>query len=85
MAIAAFLVSGSIVASESVGQDNEQFSLELLQDGKKKSKATKKEECKGEKKAAAKSDCKGNDVLAKKSCCKDGKAKKSSKEKPEKK
>lgn len=85
LALAAFIGGGTLFAMTTSSQDTESVNIEMIQDGKKKSKATKKEECKGEKSTAKKDDCKGNDILKKKSCCSDGKAAKSSKSQPEKK
>lgn len=86
LALAAFIGGGTLFAMASTGNSTESVALEMIQDGKKKkSEATKKEECKGDKSSAKKSDCKGNDVLKKKSCCSDGKAKKETKSNPEKK
>jgi len=85
LALAAFIGSGTLLAISNDNNSSEKVQMEMIQDGKKKNKATKKDECKSKKSSAKKDDCKGNDVLKKKSCCSDGKASKSSKSKPEKK
>ena len=57
-----------------------------IQDGKKKAKATKKENCDTDKKVKSKKEgCQGNDALKSKSCCSHGKTNTSKAKKPEKK
>lgn len=88
LALAAFIGGGTLFAMTATNNVTESTVLEMVQDGKKKkSSATKKEDCKTEKSCdkKSKSDCKGNDVLKKKSCCSDGKAAKETKSNPEKK
>jgi len=89
LALAAFIGGGTLFAFATSDNSTESVKMEMIQDGKKKSKATKKDDCKkecsGDKSSAKKDDCKGNDVLKKKSCCSDGKAAKTSKSQPEKK
>lgn len=88
LALAAFIGGGTLFALNSTSNNSEIVNMEIIQDGKKKSKATKKEEYKSDKAKSdckTKSDCKKNDVLNKKSCCSHGKAAKKSKSSPEKK
>lgn len=89
LALVAFIGGGTLFALSTMNNTTESVKMEMIQDGKKKSKATKKDDCKkecsGDKSSAKKDDCKGNDILMKKSCCSDGKAAKTSKSQPEKK
>lgn len=97
LAIAAFLSAGSIsFAASTIQSDNSTETIELMQDGKKKATATKKDVTKSEKateckdsKSASKSDCKstckGKEDVKKKSCCSDGKTTTEKKSNPDKK
>jgi len=96
LALAAFLSAGSIAfASTTNTTDHNSETIEMMQDGKKKVSATKKDaskavkttDCK-DKKSSTKSDCasscKGKETV-KKSCCSDGKTSGVKKSNPEKK
>lgn len=95
LAIAAFIGGGSVAFATVSNQADKGVEIsQIMQDGQKKSTATKKdgevkkEECKdasAKKDCGTKSDCKGNDVLKKKSCCSDGKTDKAKTTNPEKK
>lgn len=79
--MAAFIGGGTLVYASS---NNSTDTMEIVQDGKKKAKATKKEECKGDHKKGLKSEC-NDKAMSKKSCCSDGKSAKKKTTSPEKK
>jgi len=81
LAVAAFIMSGSVVIATT---NSNSETLEIVQDGKKKSKATKKEECGDKKSTSVKGEC-NDKAISKKSCCSDGKSAKKKTTSPEKK
>lgn len=85
LALAAFIGGGTLATAmtntESVSNTE---TIQMIQDGKKKATATKKDECKDAKKSDCKTKCDDKKVT-KKSCCSDGKAAKTTKSNPEKK
>lgn len=83
LALAAFIGGGTLVFATT---NNSTESIEMIQDGKKKSTATKKDDCKDKKSDCKdkKSDCKDSKI-SKKSCCSDGKNAKKKTSSPEKK
>ncbi len=82
LAIAAFIGAGSFAYANTTCNSE---TMEIVQDGKKKTTATKKDECKGEKSKSSKSECQGDKTISKKSCCSDGKTAKKKTTSPEKK
>jgi len=81
LVLAAFIGSGTLVFATT---NNSTELVEMIQDGKKKATATKKDDCKDKKTDCKKIEC-NDSKISKKNCCSDGKTAKKKTTSPEKK